>query len=696
MQRSPLLSLTIFFSALCASRAMAQGSDDCGAATPITGAGTFAVSTVGSSDSTEQTGFCPTAHHDVWFLWTAAATQSMRLSLCGGTATDTVLAVYPGPLCPTPGSQLGCNDDSCGQQSQLYFSAVSGNTYLVQIGAWNATDTFTGTFSIVPGSNSCGTSAGPDVIVGDITGIMNVTASNGLDAFTLGTTSCNIGDTVVQWSGPTNHHPVISENFYKYKIVDGSGRFEQIGMSWLKHGFAADTGSLCCACQNPGNSQLLGVGCSDPYAASQAGAQSGLTPRYQVNAHTGFFPYPGANPPFSGTTARRCEMALTELEPSSGAVKYYAECVYTTADDALAANNNNNASTKQITVTGGPNDYTFATAGSVQRMWSTIRNWRAVEPGVTLADVQVPGDGLFIVGSHATSLGGGQYHYEFAVHNMNVGRGAGSFVVPIPIGASVTNIGFHDVIYRNGDGVGNVSQSSTDWSGVVSGGSITWSTETPAQNANANAIRWGTTYNFRFDANVAPAEGSVTVGLWNTGSPGQVSAAAEIPSGVPTQSSFCFGDGSGVLCPCFNNGLAGRGCDNSAATGGASLAGTGTPSLSVDTVLFTTGGELPTALTIFAQGQQTITPVNFGDGLRCVGVNLKRLFTKSAVAGIAVAPQPGDPSVSSRSATLGDPIPSGAARYYYAYYRDPSATFCPSPSGDTFNSTSSVGIVWAP
>jgi hypothetical protein len=319
-----------------------------------------------------------------------------------------------------------------------------------------------------------------------------------------------------------------------------------------------------------------------------------------------------------------------------------------------------------------------------------------VEPGVTLSDVQVPGDGLFIVGSNATSLGGGQYHYEFAVHNMNVARACGSFVVPIPVGTTVTNIDFHDVIYRNGDGVGNVSQSSTAWTGVVSGGAITWSTETPAQNANANAIRWGTTYNFRFDANVAPANGSVSIGLWNTGSPAQIVAAAEIPSGVPTQSSFCFGDGSGGVCPCFNFGLAGRGCDNSAATGGSVLVGTGTPSLALDTVLFNSAGELPTALTIFAQGQQTITPVNFGDGLRCVGVNLTRLFTKSATAGIATAPQGGDPTVSARSAALGDPIPSGAARYYYAYYRDPSATFCPAPTGDTFNSSSSVAIIWSP
>src|SRR5262249_48054316 len=31
-----------------------------------------------------------------------------------------------------------------------------------------------------------------------------------------------------------------------------------------------------------------------------------------------------------------------------------------------------------------------------------------------------------------------------------------------------------------------------------------------------------------------------------------------------TGEAFCFGDGSGVACPCANNGASGNGCDNSA------------------------------------------------------------------------------------------------------------------------------------
>jgi hypothetical protein len=161
-------------------------------------------------------------------------------------------------------------------------------------------------------------------------------------------------------------------------------------------------------------------------------------------------------------------------------------------------------------------------------------------------------------------------------------------------------------------------------------------------------------------------------------------------------SAFCSGDGTGASCPCFNLGVAGHGCDNSAGTGGALLSGLGTPSLSLDTVQLVSTGELPTALSIFSQGQTIIAAVPFGDGLRCVGTNLKRLYTKSAIGGTATAPLGGDLSVSARSAALGDTITPGTSRYYYTYYRDPAAAFCPSPTGDTFNSTSSIGCQWTP
>ncbi len=687
MNRSLRVAASAFVFCLSAASASAQGSNSCSTPTVISGTGTFAVNTAGATDSPEQPGACVPIHRDVWFSWTATTTQSMNFATCAGTSADSVIAVYATSSCPASGSQIACNDDNCGQQSSLFFSATSGTTYLLQIGAWSSTTTFSGVFSLQPGSDPCGNpSNGPDVLIGDITSIQNANPTGGLDSFTLGTTACNVGNAVLNWFGPTNLHPVISETFYKYKVVDGSGRFEQIGMSWLKHGFASDTGSYCCTCQNPGNNQIMGVGCSDPYSASQSGSQSTLTPRWQVNAHTGVFPYPGANPSWSGTAARRCESLLTDLEPSSAATRYYAECTYVTSDDAAAGNNNNNASYKEMNVTGTPTNYTFATVGSTQQGIPAIRAWPLLEPGVTLSNVQVPGDGLFIVGSHATSLGGGLYHYEYAVHNMNADRAGGSFSVPVPAGALVANIGFHDITHRNGDGVGNISQSATDWTGSVVGGAVTWACETEAQNANANAIRWATTYNFRFDADVAPQSGTVTVGLWKAGSPSSFAATAEVPSAGVTTFAFCSGDGTGTACPCGNNGAAGAGCANSLGHGGV-LAASGAASITADTFVLA-GSGMPDSSVLYFQGtsqQSGGAGAVFGDGLRCAGGTVIRLGTKTNSAGASQYPGAGDPSIAVRGANA-----AGNVRTYQGWYRN-AASFC---STDTFNLTNGVQTTW--
>jgi Tol biopolymer transport system component len=158
----------------------------------------------------------------------------------------------------------------------------------------------------------------------------------------------------------------------------------------------------------------------------------------------------------------------------------------------------------------------------------------------------------------------------------------------------------------------------------------------------------------------------------------------------------CFGDGTGIPCPCGNSGLAGHGCENSSSTGGALLSASGSPSLSSDTLVLTSSGERPTALSIFLQGNALIAPVTYGDGLRCAGGTLKRLYVKNAVGGVAIAPQAGDPSVSARSAALGNPIPMGATRHYQTYYRDPNPVFCPNPQGDTWNISSGLSAVWGP
>jgi hypothetical protein len=55
---------------------------------------------------------------------------------------------------------LGCNDDAtgCGLQSRVTFTPTCGSTYYISIGAFGATSTGAGTFTIVQ-NGSCGSPA---------------------------------------------------------------------------------------------------------------------------------------------------------------------------------------------------------------------------------------------------------------------------------------------------------------------------------------------------------------------------------------------------------------------------------------------------------------------------------------------------------------------------------------------------------
>jgi hypothetical protein len=109
-------------------------NDDCGSASAISGVGPFAFDTTGATTSTQQSGTCGTSGQDLWYDWTAGASGTATLSLCG-SSFDSLIAVYDGAGCPSGGSAW-CNDDYCSVQSQLDFPCVAGNHYMLQIGGY--------------------------------------------------------------------------------------------------------------------------------------------------------------------------------------------------------------------------------------------------------------------------------------------------------------------------------------------------------------------------------------------------------------------------------------------------------------------------------------------------------------------------------------------------------------------------------
>jgi hypothetical protein len=163
----------------------------------------------------------------------------------------------------------------------------------------------------------------------------------------------------------------------------------------------------------------------------------------------------------------------------------------------------------------------------------------------------------------------------------------------------------------------------------------------------------------------------------------------------PQSVRFCAGDTTAAACPCANDSpaLSQGGCLNSIGQS-ARLSDSGSASLGADTLSLDCSGVLPSALSIFLQGDAFQAPVPFGDGIRCAGGNLKRLYALSASAGSVSAPGSGDPSVSARSSALGDPLAPGAQRAYQVYYRDADPSFCPAPLGSSFNSSNGLRLSW--
>ncbi|MBX3403985.1 MAG: hypothetical protein KF699_11305 [Phycisphaeraceae bacterium] len=363
---------------------------------------------------------------------------------------------------------------------------------------------------------------GPDVIVGELVGTSNYGTQGTKAAFAVGTTSCNIGNAPLSWISNTNNHPVISQNIYRLS----NGRFQQIGQAWLKHGFCALQGNVCSTCTPGGTCAALFPGCSDPYSSGLNGDQGGLGPKSEVNAFTGAFPYPWVNNGSgSGTAFKRLQADVSTLGTSGAS--YFVSSMYVQPEDAASGNALNNQSYRPANVAFSGGQWNLSLTGSTQREKPALQAWKDADAAVQIANFNVPGEGRFIVAMRATNIGGGNWHYEYAIQNFNSDRSGQAFTIPVPAGTVIGNIGFSDVDYHSGE-----PYSGTDWTSGTTSTSITWQTQTHATNANANALRWDTIYNFWFDANIAPGAGSATIALFKPGSPTSISGNIQVPGGA--------------------------------------------------------------------------------------------------------------------------------------------------------------------
>jgi hypothetical protein len=392
--------------------------------------------------------------------------------------------------------------------------------------------------------------SGPDVIVGDLPDVEELGSAGTQVGLAIATTSCNNGDQPVDWFQlPNTDHPVVPQNLYRMSGgADNTELFEQIGQSWLKHTFFAledDACNIGCNTSGCGTGTHLCPGCSDPYTAGLNGDQDQIGSRAWVNPFTGNFPTTANN--HSGHihdgVSHRVLVDVDDLNTTlNQGATYFAEAQYVAPSEyswcqahPTECNMSNNASYRQYSVSG-TNSFSFSPVGNTIRMLSAIWAWTGATVGRSEPD---PGnDGFWFMGYKVTNPSSGVWHYEYALYNLNLDRAIQSFSVPLGTGVNISNIGFHAPPQHPGwanDGTfNNQGYSSTPWTVTQAPDSITWNTETFAQNQNANAIRWGTLYNFRFDADQPPQSADATVGYFKTGSPMMVAIQAPAGGATPT------------------------------------------------------------------------------------------------------------------------------------------------------------------
>lgn len=375
---------------------------------------------------------------------------------------------------------------------------------------------------------------GPDLAVCGITNLGQYgrvgEIGSGTVGLAFGTSHYNTGTVGVLWTpAPSTNHPLFTQNLYRRSTVNGAVRFEQIGQSWVFNSYCPLQEGTCATCSPDSTcGPTLGPGCATSHSAGNNASPSNLSSRGFVNPFTGSYPSMLNGHAHSHTPISH-RLQVDDADLSIPGAVYFAESHAVTHDDAMSGNQNNNVGYRQTSVTG-PNAsgfFGFALVGGTVSETPAIYAWT----GATHVEVDpTPGtDGRLIVAYEVTALVSGGYRYEYAIYNMNNDAGVGGFSVPAGDCTSVSNVGFHAGKSHAAE-PDAPSYSNAPWASSVGGGEVAWATESFAVNPSANAIRWGTMYNFRFDSQGPPTSAVAGINLFKTGGS---TAVAVLGPGAP-------------------------------------------------------------------------------------------------------------------------------------------------------------------
>ena len=382
-----------------------------------------------------------------------------------------------------------------------------------------------------PGPGGGGGDAGPDVALCQLIDTTSWGRVGDIHAFSIRTDTWNIGAEDLSWQEFTSVHPLMAQNLYRFR----DGRFEQIGLSWIKHGFCALQQDGCTDCfVQDGCLDFLGVGCRDPYSSNLNGNQLRLGPRSEVNASNTEFPYPFTLgwEQTGDAIFKRIQVSDEDINPAMNpGARYFIEGHILHVEEGTSERRHNNATHEEVVPT--PSGDTFALGMGVDtvQLQPAIFAWQAIDPEVVIEVVDAPGtpvneDGRFHVAYRVSDNGDGTWRYEYAVHNLNSHRSAQAFAVPKRRTADVISTFHRDVKYHSGE-----VYTNEDWTFNIANKRVSWSGMKFDENPNANALRWGTTFNFALVSDAAPRMGAVELTLFRPGGPSKMQVPALVPTG---------------------------------------------------------------------------------------------------------------------------------------------------------------------
>lgn len=490
-------------------------ADDCADAIEI-GPGTHLADT--TSATADGASSCAPGGTDVWFRYAPLEDCTLVLNTCTATF-DTVLSVHTG--CPgSAANQIACSNDDCNLQSQLAVAVQSGSTYFIRVaGSGGQSGACFVSLACSPGAP-----VGADVYVGELTQMVQFGRVGDTIGCAIDSPLCNFGTEPLDWiPNPDPRHPFMVFNLYR--LMDG--RFEQVGMSWAKHGWAAAQGNACgFGCTPYIDNTRLGVGCSDTYSAGANAQQSTLGPRDEINPWTGSYTYAGSHfatsqPPHTAIS-HRLQLRDADLDPAlNPGAQYFCETYILGHDDA---NHLNSAAFEPVTISGAPGGtWSFDLSATASTNGPAILAWSGASR--TIIQPDPADDGRCIAAVRATDNGDGTWHYEYALYNHDMEKALRSFAIPVGPAVTISNVSFsavrsHDEIFTN-----------APWTPTRTALRIVWSTNPWSMHPHSNPLRWGTLYNFRFDADRPPALVLAEFGLYKPATPDSLVASITGPAG---------------------------------------------------------------------------------------------------------------------------------------------------------------------